>query len=168
MCGGRAKLRKKKKKSIAFDSSDVSKDDGDGAGGLEKLEKSSSKKKKKSSDDDKTASSNSKSAGGLDSVPEESDGKTKNKSPRFDKTLDQRVDLLENVAERLLVLEQLTLVRSGPQLLRTQLTIESNSLRQQNLIGYLIANLKPKLWEERASEIHIPSWKLHFETHLCS
>ena len=53
-------------------------------------------------------------------------------------------------------------------LLRTQLTIESNSLGQQNLIGYLIANLKPKLREERASQIHIPSWKLHFESHLCS
>ena len=53
-------------------------------------------------------------------------------------------------------------------MLRTQLTIESNSLRQQNLIGYLIANLKPKLREERASQIHIPSWKLHFVSHLCS
>ena len=51
---------------------------------------------------------------------------------------------------------------------RTQLTIESNSLGQQNLIGYLIANLKPKLWEERASQIHIPSRKLHFVSHLCS
>ena len=54
------------------------------------------------------------------------------------------------------------------EMLRTQLTIESNSPRRQNLIGYLIANLKPKLWEERASQIHIPSWKLHFESHLCS
>ena len=53
-------------------------------------------------------------------------------------------------------------------MLRTRLTIESNSLGQQNLIGYLIANLKPKLWEERASQIHIPSRKLHFESHLCS
>ena len=52
--------------------------------------------------------------------------------------------------------------------LRTRLTIESNSLGQQNLIGYLIANLKPKLREERASQIHIPSWKLHFVSHLCS
>ena len=35
------------------------------------------------------------------------------------------------------------------EVLRTRLTIESNSLGQQNLIGYLIANLKPKLREER-------------------
>ena len=53
-------------------------------------------------------------------------------------------------------------------LLRTHLTIESNSLGQQNLIGYLIANLKPKLREERESQIHISSWKLHFVSHLCS
>ena len=53
-------------------------------------------------------------------------------------------------------------------LLRTQLTIESNSLLQQNLIEYLIANLKPKLLEEGESQIHIPSWKLHFVSHLCS
>ena len=36
-------------------------------------------------------------------------------------------------------------------LLRTQLTTESNVLRQQNLIGYLIANVKLKLREERES-----------------
>ena len=54
------------------------------------------------------------------------------------------------------------------QLLRTRLTIESNSLGQQNIIGYLIANLKQKLREERESQIHIPSWKLHFIWHLCS
>ena len=53
-------------------------------------------------------------------------------------------------------------------ILRTRWTIESNSVVQQNLIGYLIANLKPKLREERASQIHIPSWKLHFVSHLCS
>ena len=52
--------------------------------------------------------------------------------------------------------------------LRTQLTIESNSLRQANLIEYLIANVKLKLREERAFQIHIPSWKLHFVSHLCS
>ena len=36
-------------------------------------------------------------------------------------------------------------VSSGSQLLRTQLIIEPNSLLQQNLIGYLIANLKRNL-----------------------
>ena len=58
--------------------------------------------------------------------------------------------------------------KTRQQMLRTRLTIESNSLGQQNLIGYLVANLKPKLPEERASQIHIPSWKLHFVSHLCS
>ena len=52
--------------------------------------------------------------------------------------------------------------------LRTELTIGSNSLGQQNLIGNLTANLKPKLREERAFQIHIPSWKLHFASHLRS
>ena len=38
----------------------------------------------------------------------------------------------------------------------------------ENLIEYLIANLKLNLREERESQIHIPSWKLHFVSHLCS
>ena len=59
-------------------------------------------------------------------------------------------------------------IKADYEKLRTRWTIESNSVAQQNLIGYLIANLKPKLWEERASQIHIPSWKLHFESHLSS
>ena len=37
----------------------------------------------------------------------------------------------------------------GGHILRTQLTIESNSLLQQNLIGYLIANLKRNLRGEK-------------------
>ena len=41
------------------------------------------------------------------------------------------------------------------EILRSRWTIESNSVLQQNLIGNLIANLKPKLREERASQIHI-------------
>ena len=53
-----------------------------------------------------------------------------------------------------------TVVLSILEKLRTQLTIESNSLLQQNLVGYLIVNLKLKLREERESQIHIPSWKL--------
>ena len=42
--------------------------------------------------------------------------------------------------------------------LRTRWNIESNSILQQNRIGYLIAILKLNLTGERGSKIHIPSW----------
>ena len=52
--------------------------------------------------------------------------------------------------------------------LRSRWTIAFNSLQRQNPIGYPIVNLKLKLREERESQIHIPSWKLHFVPHFCS
>ena len=48
--------------------------------------------------------------------------------------------------------------RTAAMLLRTRWTIESNSVVQQNLIGYLIASLKLNLRGEKESKIHIPSW----------
>ena len=56
----------------------------------------------------------------------------------------------------------------GLQILRFRWTIASNSLQRQNLIEYPIVNLKLNLREEKESQIHIPSWKLHFVSHLCS
>ena len=41
--------------------------------------------------------------------------------------------------------------------LRSQSTRASNSLLRQNLIGYLIVNLKLNLRGEKESKIHIPS-----------
>ena len=51
--------------------------------------------------------------------------------------------------------------------LRTRWTTGSNSVVQQNLIGYQIANLKLNLRGEKESKIHIPSWNLHFVFHFC-